>query len=46
MQICKYAKSWPHFKLNMVNETFHFLKFQEFINDLRKICFPLAKMEF
>ena len=38
-------KSWSHFKLNMVNKIFHFLKFQEFINELGKICFPVGKNE-
>ena len=27
----------------MMNEIFHFLKFEEFINELGKICFPLGK---
>ena len=38
------GEGWPHFKLNMSNEIFHFFKFQEFINELRKICFQLVKM--
>ena len=35
-----------HFTLNMMNERFHFLNFQEFINELGEIRFPLGKMEF
>ena len=35
-----------HFKLNMIYEILHFLKFQEFINELGKICFSLGKIEF
>ena len=31
--------------IKMMNEIFHFLKFQEFINELGKICFPLGKTE-
>ena len=26
-----------------MNKIFHFLKFQEFINELGKLCFPLGK---
>ena len=29
-----------------MNEIFHFLNFQEFINELGKICFLLGKMNF
>ena len=45
-KIGKLPKAWLHFKLNMMIEIFRFLKFQEFINELGKICFPLGKMEF
>ena len=31
--------------IKMMNEIFHFLKFQEFINELGKICFSLGKTE-
>ena len=37
---------WSHFKLNMMQEIFHFLNFQEFIKELGELCFPLGKMEF
>ena len=30
----------------MITEIFYFLKFQECINKLGKICFPLGKMKF
>ena len=39
-------KGWTYFKINMRNEIFHLLIFQEFINKLEKICFPLGKIEF
>ena len=35
-----------HFSKLTQCKIFQFLKFQEFINELRKICFPLGKMEF
>ena len=36
---------WPHFRPNMMNEIFSFLKFLVFIdeNDSRKMNFPLKK---
>ena len=37
---------WSHFKLDMVNNIFDFLTFQDFINELGEICLPLEKMEF
>ena len=37
---------WSHVKLNMMNEIFHFLKFQEFISKLRETCFPFKKWNF
>ena len=39
----EFTQGWPHFKLNMINMIFHFLKFQNFINELGKICFLLGK---
>ena len=29
-----------------MNEIFQFLRFQEFMYELREICFPLGKMEY
>ena len=40
----EFTQGQPHFKLNMMNEIFHFLKFQEFINELGKIQFSLGKL--
>ena len=37
--------SWQHFKFNIMNEILHFLKFQEFTNELAKIYFQLGKTE-
>ena len=34
-----------NFKLNMMNEVFHFLKFQEFISELEKNMFAIGKNE-
>ena len=39
-------QGYPYFKLNMMNDIFHFLKFQKFFNELGKIYFPLVKMTF
>ena len=36
-------QDWPYFKLNMMNDNFHLLKFQKLINELDKICFPLGE---
>ena len=32
---------WPHFKLNIMNEIFHFFKFRDNFSELGEICFPL-----
>ena len=37
------TQGWSHFKLYMMNEIFHLLKFQEFINLLEKYVFHLEK---
>ena len=42
----KISQGWPHLILNIMQEIFNFLKFQEFINELRKIRFSLRKMKF
>ena len=33
--------SWSDIKFNLMNQIFHFLNFQEFINKLWKLCFPI-----
>ena len=42
----KFTQDWSHFKTDIVNEIFHFLKFQDFTNEFGSALFKKTNLKF